>query len=156
MEAYAPPALSTWAMSKFSPPIKWTRRRHRALVFVLSFLVACFHQRRRLDNFIVRQVLPVLLSWGGRAIRLLDTVTDRLLLKDNDGGRCFRWRSEPRPFTWDFRSVYLPSPKRTKKKKRRMLAPPTPQKSDFIRLSFSGCSWCVFYHLGVAECFLER
>eukprot|EP00518_Triparma_eleuthera_P010312 CAMPEP_0182469874 /NCGR_PEP_ID=MMETSP1319-20130603/17766_1 /TAXON_ID=172717 /ORGANISM="Bolidomonas pacifica, Strain RCC208" /LENGTH=308 /DNA_ID=CAMNT_0024670235 /DNA_START=98 /DNA_END=1021 /DNA_ORIENTATION=+ len=118
-----------------------------------------YKYRAEVDRFVISNIVPLLLSFGGRAVRLLEVCYDKLLLHDAEGGenrRCFRWRSEPKPRSYNFAAKYLPSPKRTKKKKKRMLAPPRSlSQEDTIYLSFSGCSWCVFYHLGVAECFLE-
>ena len=128
------------------------------MTFVLSFLAALYKYRAALDRFVCRTIVPLLLGLGGRAVRLLDSCYDKFLLHDSEGGdrRCYRWRSEPKPRSYSFASRYLPSPQRTKKKKKMMLAPPRSlSQEDTIYLSFSGCSWCVFYHLGVAECFLE-
>lgn len=135
--------------------------RRRVLVFVLFLIFAACVKRNRISRIIRGTVLPCLLSVGGRCLTLLDALIDTHFIKTVQIiVSKFSASAAKTAATYNLTNIFVQSDTAAAVTNFPSLVPVAlPRKASkepsTIYLSFSGCSWQLFYHLGVATAFLE-
>lgn len=124
-------------------------------IVLLLLLLTGYEKQKWLSRLIRGTLLPFLLSLGGRYFTIIDALFDAeackriytVVLGSRDAAAS----------SYNLNDICSKLPHRMTAA---LVAPavslPPKCKSKTIYLSFSGCSWLLFYHLGVAAAFLEH
>ena len=146
---FPPMSQIPFASSPFSPihfkaTILKRERRRKLLRTILTLAAIAYYHRDRLEKVIIHKILPQLLRLMGNVLNKSSNLFDHLLAASNPMIKPKR--------TYDLNKIFPPPPTTSSRNPPKNLTIPLTPPS----LTFSGCCWNLFYHLGVAKCLKSK